>query len=558
MGREKKSGHRSRQILWLVGAFAVGLLLRFWNLDLKPLWLDEVVTWVFSTGHRYGDIPLGRVLPLQTIWQSLTWQSQSCSAIAQAITAQSTHPPLFFCLMHQWMGLWKPSGLSVMWVLRSLPALFGVSAIAAVYGLTCVAYSKQTGLIAASLMAVSPFAVYLSQEARHYTLPLLLITLSLTAMVRIGQGITEPSQRSRWAWLAWVGVNSLGFYVHYFCLLAFAAQAITLLWIVGQHHWRAWRSLLFASSTVILSVLPWLPNLIGHSDRRETEWLKFTADSIWDWIGPVARLVAGGMVSIVMLPVESQVLPVMLISAIGMLLTIVFLGRWSWQGYRKLMQQPKSKHSTRVLGLFLLLVLGEYLVLVYLLHKDITLAFRYNFLFYPALCALLAAVLTHARFQHLPTPISPILAILLMGMISSGFVVNGVAFLKPFHPEGIAAQLLQGSSSSLVVVKDVQSGQDIALGLSFAHALDRRQSLFQQPQRETLWGFKQVSTPQIDVEHGILSAKPLSLWQISALHQKIEVPIRLRDRTTAQTRACQQTHQAFKAFGVAYRAYTCG
>jgi hypothetical protein len=264
------------------------------------------------------------------------------------------------------------------------------------------------------------------------------------------------------------------------------------------------------------------------------------------------------MVSIVMLPVESQVLPVMIISAIGMLLTIGFLGRWSWQEYRKLMQQPKSKQSTIVLGLFLLLVLGEYLVLVYLLHKDITLAFRYNFLFYPALCALLAAVLTHARFQHLPTPLSPILVILLMGMISSGFVVNGVAFLKPFYPDGIASQLLQGSSSSLVVVKDVQSGQDIALGLSFAHALDRRQSLFQQPQIETLWGFKQVSTPQVDIEHStILSANPLSLWHISALHQNIEVPIRLSDRARAQTRACQQAHQAFKAFGVAYRAYTC-
>jgi len=48
----------------LVAAIAIGLVLRFWNLDLKPLWLDETITLLFSLGHRYDDIPRGTLLPL--------------------------------------------------------------------------------------------------------------------------------------------------------------------------------------------------------------------------------------------------------------------------------------------------------------------------------------------------------------------------------------------------------------------------------------------------------------------------------------------------------------
>jgi uncharacterized membrane protein len=543
---------RSLHYAFLIVALGLGLLLRFWHLDLKPLWLDETVTWVFSTGHRYEDIPTGKLLPLQSLWSELTWQTQTCHNIAQSINEQSTHPPLFFCWMHYWLGLWQTSGQSIPWQLRSLPALAGTAAIAAVYGLARVAYSRQIGLMAAGLMAVSPFAMYLSQEARHYTLPMLLITLSLIPMVQLCQGI-QAKKGSFWQWSAWVGLNGLGFYVHYFCLLAFVAQCLTLLWLVWRQKPPAWRSFVLAISAVCLMILPWVPNLLGHGDRPETEWLKFEAKGILDWIGPVARLLGGGIVSVVMLPVEEQSLPIKIVSGAGLLLITGWLSRLLWRGSSKLIQDATTRLATTVLGSFLLWVLAEYLALVYFLYKDITLAFRYNFVFYPALCVLLAAAISKIQLQRSPILRSPIILVLLIGMISSGFVVNDYAFLKPFQPDAIATRLTKNINTPLIVLKEYKSGQDIALGLSFAHAIDRLHS--KQP---IYWGFKKSSESQIDLRSVVLRPqRNVSLWQISALQEKSGELGGLSDRATNRELNCNASNRGFSEFGLNYLRYNC-
>jgi uncharacterized membrane protein len=544
---------RSLHYVLLTFALVLGLLLRFWHLDLKPLWLDEVVTWVFSTGHRYEDIPTSGLMPLENLWTELTWQPQSCQNIAQSINEQSTHPPLFFCGMHSWMGLWRSSGQSILWQLRSLPALTGTVTIAAIYGLARVAYSRHIGLIAAGLMAVSPFAVYLSQEARHYTLPMLLITLSLIPMVQFCQGMQEKHRGSFWQWLAWVGLNGLGFYVHYFCLLAFVAQCLTILWLVWRSHTPLWRSLALSISTYYLMILPWLPNLLGHGDRPETEWLKFEAKGILDWIGPVARLLGGGIISVVMLPVEEQSLPSTILSGAGLLLTTGWLSRLLWQGSSKLIQDLPTRLATTVLGSFLLWVLGEYLALVYVLHKDITLAFRYNFVFYPALCVLLAAAISKIQLKRSPMLRSPVVLMLLIGIISSGFVVNNYAFLKPFNPDAIAARLTKNVNTPLIVLKEYKSGQDIALGLSFAHAIDRLSS--KQP---IYWGFKKSSESRIDLQQVVSRPQQnVSLWQIGALQEKTNELGGLSDRATNPELNCDLPHKYFNEFGVFYRLSIC-
>jgi uncharacterized membrane protein len=87
--------------------------------------------------------------------------------------------------MHDWLR-WKMAlPLSWVWKLRALPALIGVVSIAAVYQLNRVAFSPAAGLTGAMVMAVSPFAVYLSQEARHYTLPMLLVILALLGLYQM-------------------------------------------------------------------------------------------------------------------------------------------------------------------------------------------------------------------------------------------------------------------------------------------------------------------------------------------------------------------------------------
>jgi uncharacterized membrane protein len=486
----------------LAAAIALGLALRFWNLDLKPLWLDEVITLLFSLGHRYEDIPRETLLPLVDLLENLHWQPQSCGAIAQTVNIQSTHPPLFFCAMHAWLGHFQEHSLR--WQVRSLPALFGVGAIIAIYALSRVAFSHRAGLWAAGLMAVSPFAVYLSQEARHYTLPMLVITLSLIPFVQLCEARSVKSSQNLGAWFAWVSLNSLGFYIHYFCLLAFVAQVATMICIViRRRQWHHIIPMAIATGIFALSLVPWLPSLLGHSQRSETDWLQFGGGSLLDWIGPMARLFAGVMVSVVIFPVEGQPLPIIIVSGVLMLAIAAVVGHHLWKGIPKLVQ---AYSGTESLGIFLLVLWVEYLMLVYGLHKDLTLAFRYNFVFYPALCALLAASLTAEKSKTVFA-----WGLIVIGIISTGFVVTDFAFQKPFAPQQTAEKLLHNASPALVVVKDYQGWQDIALGLSTAFAVQQFNPQNDLPIR---WTFIKT-TQQLQTKWS-----EFTLWHIGALRAK--------------------------------------
>ncbi|MBF2027838.1 MAG: glycosyltransferase family 39 protein, partial [Oscillatoriales cyanobacterium C42_A2020_001] len=221
----------AKRIPLLALILLLGAILRFWNLDFKPLWMDEVITALFSLGRTYYDVPLQQALPLAAFEQVFNLNPDaSCTQIAVTVSTQSVHPPLFFCWMHQWLGWVNSLPLSWVWKLRALPALFGVVAIAAIDQLNRIAFSHKAGLLGAVVMAISPFGVYLSQEARHYTLPMLLVILALSGLYQILIDLHRRQFRPL-IWLGWIAVNSLGFYVHYFFLLAFAGQVVTLLWL---------------------------------------------------------------------------------------------------------------------------------------------------------------------------------------------------------------------------------------------------------------------------------------------------------------------------------------
>jgi uncharacterized membrane protein len=561
----------------LAMAIALGLILRFWNLDLKPLWLDETITLLFSLGRRYDDIPREVLLPLGDLLQTLTWQPQSCGVIAQTISQQSTHPPLFFCLMHQWMGYLQGSEHSLRWQVRSLSALFGTGAIAVMYILNRVAFSHRAGLWAAGLMAVSPFAVYLSQEARHYTLPMLIIAASLIPLIQI----CAAAKPKLLPWMAWVGLSSLGFYVHYFCILAFAAQAMTLVAIFLKQR----RSILsvvdfgciaIAFSSVILSILPWLPILLDHTQRPETDWLQFDSANLGlHWLEPIGRLLVGCIVTVVILPVEDQPLLTAILNGLLMLSFIGYLMRWLWQSRKELFQTSQARQSVQVLQYFLLAVGMEYLMLVYILHKDLTLAFRYNFIFYPALCSLLAASLSE-RSSHTPKDLGQKLfpwSLILVGILSTGFIVTDAAFAKPFSPKQMAQKFLNsGAKTNLVVVKNYSNSQDVALGLSFALATDQFKKSVSAPTNSIDWGFTKSVDPTENIlamERQTLREKrspishPFTLWRIGSLGiNKLPMPERLKLKnfeTSASTKAanCLAPQPPFSVMGLTYQRYDC-
>ncbi len=158
-----------RHVLILAAILLLGAVLRFWNLDFKPLWMDEVITAIFSLGRSFQDVPVDRAFSLSTLSQVFTLKPEtSCAQIVRTVSTESVHPPLFFCWMHDWLIHTSFLPQSWVWKLRSLPALIGVVAIVALYQLNRIAFSTSAALTGAALMAVSPLR-FISPK-RHVTI----------------------------------------------------------------------------------------------------------------------------------------------------------------------------------------------------------------------------------------------------------------------------------------------------------------------------------------------------------------------------------------------------
>ncbi|HEY9665775.1 MAG TPA: glycosyltransferase family 39 protein [Coleofasciculaceae cyanobacterium] len=625
----------SLQHYWvLAGIIALGAALRFWNLDLKPLWLDEVLTALLSLGHRYKDVPLDVVFSPSTLQELFTLQPNlSCSDIAQALATESTHPPLFFCLMHQWLNWVEPLQEPLSWKLRALPALFGVGAIASLYFLNRIAFSPTAGLMGAAFMAVSPFAVYLSQEARHYTLPMVLIILALLGLVQIQQTLYTRQQLPRpIIWVLWGIVNSIGCYVHYFFILAFIAQLLTL---TGLMYWHrrvvpkgSWVAVTLVVIGVAISYLPWLPVLLGSVGRSETGWLPKPEN-----LAPLFQTLVGWLSMVIALPIEEQPIWIQIPSV---LLTVVF-GVWvaqqSIRGLKRLWKQQETHIATFTLLCFTVCVLLQFVAIIYLLGKDITVAPRYNFVYYPAVCALLGAsfastglkavphpaltlgkqdvaqhnalaakplssvfhqitssitaVLIRVRHRSTPprygegskTPVPPSLVgkearglglgvpyssenryiFLCLSLLSCIFVVSNLAFLKSFHPQRVAQNIYLEPAVPIMLVMGYHNFQDVALGLSFALAVDEFKSDGFDSTTPPLFAFLHPNPSYQSVWQKLsqLPVSPMSrlnLWVVAPGLRRREYPQQL---TMLNQSHCTIDPSEHYRIGIPYQLYRC-
>ncbi len=564
----------------LLGILLLGLGLRFWHLDSKPLWLDEVLSALFTMGRSYQDIPREQFFSSTALDQLFTLQpGKTCSQIAQTIATESVHPPLFFCLMHRWLNLLHPNAENWIWAIRSLPALLGVGAIAAIYYLNRIAFSKTAGLAGAALMAVSPFAVYLSQEARHYTLPMLLITLALAALVQMQQDLARQSFRP-WVWLGWVALNSIGLYVHYFFALAIVAQVAALGgWMLERslrdtrahprHHWGIFAG---AIAGIILCYLPWIPTMISHAGRPETDWLIPYKPDWLDRVAPLYQTIVGWVPMIIALPVENQPFTLKVTSSLIIAVFMLWLISRVVVEFRSLWKTFSFRPAIVLLLGFTLCVILEFFAIVYVLGKDITVVPRYNFVYYPGICALLGACFGNVGVRREALPwgawtggIGRSLTILLLvGLISSGFVVNGWVFQKSYHPNKVAQDMAFEPGQPLIMIVGHASLQEIALGLSFALELRKlysaedveksvRFAFFDRSQ-----GYQQMWKTLARVPQSL--PLPLNLWVVASPGMRTkDYPERLRLASQPGQRRtlCQVDPEEFHRIGFPYQLFRC-
>jgi len=140
---------------------------------------------------------------------------------------------------------------------RAASLIAGVLLVPVVYALGLRVANRRAGLLAAALLALSPFAIFYASEARAYSLVALLLAASTLVLLKA----TSEGASSGW-WILFAGLTVAAIYTHYTAFSAVAAQAV---WIVLFCR-RCWLPAFLAFAVAAVAFLPWLGEFI--KDRQ--------------------------------------------------------------------------------------------------------------------------------------------------------------------------------------------------------------------------------------------------------------------------------------------------
>ena len=134
-------------------------------------------------------IAIGAVARLVYITKADIWHDEGYTMMITGFspveiierTARDVHPPLYYLATHFWQLLFGTSELAA----RSFSAACGLVTIVLAYLLMRKLFTEGTARLAALFVALGPFAVRYSDEARMYGLAAMLAVAATYVLVRI-------------------------------------------------------------------------------------------------------------------------------------------------------------------------------------------------------------------------------------------------------------------------------------------------------------------------------------------------------------------------------------
>ncbi len=210
---------RSR-IQWaLLVLTGIAFGLRLYQIEMQSLWRDEVDAILFATGP---------------------WP-----ALIAMFSRAGENGPLYFLLLRPWIALFGDGACAV----RYFSVLPGVLTVPLCYQLGRRLLSDTAGILAALLVATSPYLIWYSQETKMYALLACLSALSTWLLLRALQ-----EDRTA-AWIAYVVVTSLGFYTHILAVVLLPFH-VALFALGGTVFHRRWPKALAALACLTVPYLP--------------------------------------------------------------------------------------------------------------------------------------------------------------------------------------------------------------------------------------------------------------------------------------------------------------
>ena len=231
-------------LLLLTGILLIGTVLRIYDLGTESLWIDEAI--------------------------SMLWAKQSPSHI-MARAALDVHPPLYFVILHYWINLFGDSEFSA----RLLSAIIGIISIFMIFKVGSLIFGSDVGLLSAFIMATSVFHIWYSQDARAYSLLVLMSLLSIFFFIQLYR------RKSRRDSIGYIVFSCLLIYTHYFGFFIIIAQNIfycTLFFLTKEKNDMGIKRWVLLQGLLIISYLPWGGKLIKQLltiGRGETDTLSW-------------------------------------------------------------------------------------------------------------------------------------------------------------------------------------------------------------------------------------------------------------------------------------------
>ncbi|MEP3276316.1 MAG: glycosyltransferase family 39 protein [Stappiaceae bacterium] len=277
---------RKAEPFLIASIMALAAFLRFLDPDRTSLWYDEAVSWQQSSGSFTDMIML---------------------------VAGDNYPPLHNVLLWLTMPLIGDGE----YALRLPSILMGLLTVWLVYRLGRTLFAPEAGLLAAFLLAISPFHIWFSTEARMYAV---FAAMGLAFLVAAVATLKRPG----WgAFLLTALFGALFLYTHIYALFSFAAVGLLacVLFLLERRKGAISEMTSGGPARLIgaqvlsgLLFLPWLIVLIARTQDVVDRgfWIAYPN---WQFVKVMARDMAGSdwamllLLACLLIPAIAQLIP---------------------------------------------------------------------------------------------------------------------------------------------------------------------------------------------------------------------------------------------------------
>ena len=275
----------------IIVVLVLGIFFRFANLGNKVYWIDEAYTSLRISGYTEAEfiqqVVDGEIRNIKYLqkYQRINSEKSVVDTVKGLALEEPQLAPLYFVATRFWVQLFGDSVA----VTRSMSAVFSLLALPCMYWLCLELFeSSLTAWLAASLIAISPFQIVYAQEARPYSLFVLMILLSGAALLR-GMRLKTNS-----SWAIYAATVALGFYSHLLFALVALGHGIYVVISENLRFNKTVISYFIAASAGFIALSPWTVVFLINSQnaRQKTVWQSANiplSKLVADWVLNISR-----------------------------------------------------------------------------------------------------------------------------------------------------------------------------------------------------------------------------------------------------------------------------